>query len=309
MRESFHGVYPHLIANDPCAPFGDQAGARIAAHGAPRESPEEEVAEARSKLAHMARIMCLGALTASIAHEVSQPLSGILTNASTCLRMLAADPPDINGARETARRTVRDGERVSDVITRLRLLFSKGEAAMDLVDLNVAARDAVALSLAELERGRVVLRLELSADLPPVAGDGVQLQQVILNLLLNAADAMIDVEGRPRELLIRTAVDGDGRVRLSVQDAGAGFGPAGMDRIFEPFYTTKSKGMGIGLAVSRTIVERHHGRLWADPNEGPGVTFSFAVPIISGDALTGADRSHAVDAVRTAVPARPESIA
>jgi signal transduction histidine kinase len=242
-----------------------------------RRVAEEALGKARSELAHVARIMSLGALTASIAHEVNQPLSGIVTNASTCLRLLAADPPDIDGARETARRTLRDGNRASDVITRLRALFAKKTATSDVVDLNEAAREVIALSLSDLQRRRIILRSELADELPFVAGDRVQLQQVILNLLLNAADAMSGVEDRARQLVIGTEKEGCDRVRLRVQDAGAGFGPHD-PKIFEPFYTTKSDGMGIGLSVSRFIIESHHGRLWAEQNDGPGATFSFAIP-------------------------------
>ncbi len=243
-----------------------------------RRLGEEALSKARSELAHMARVTSLGAVTASIAHEVNQPLSGIITNASTCLRMLAADPPNVDGARETARRTIRDGDRASDVITRLRALFGKKGGAAESVDLNEATREVIALSLSELQRGRVTLRQELADDLPPVTGDRVQLQQVILNLLRNAADAMSGVDDRPRQLVIRTEPDAGDQVRLSVQDAGVGFDPHGMDRLFEPFYTTKSAGMGIGLSVSRSIIESHHGRLWAAPNDGPGATFAFSLP-------------------------------
>jgi signal transduction histidine kinase len=221
----------------------------------------------------------LGALTASIAHEVNQPLSGIITNASTCQRMLNADPPNVEGARETTRRTIRDGNRASEVITRLRALFGKKDAATESVDLNEATREVIALSLSELQGGRIVLRTELSDDLPPVTGDRVQLQQVILNLVRNASDAMSAVGDHPRDLLIRTERDdGADRVRLSVQDTGVGFEPQAADRLFQVFYTTKDDGMGIGLSVSRSIIESHHGQLWATPNDGPGATFSFSIP-------------------------------
>jgi PAS domain S-box-containing protein len=252
-----------------------------------RKLAEEDLRNLRSELAHVSRVATLGALTASIAHEVNQPLSGIITNASTCLRMLNAEPPNVEGARETARRTIRDGNRASDVIKRLRALFSKRDATAEPVDLNEAAREVMALSLSELQRGRVILRTELAEDLPPVTGDRVQLQQVILNLLLNAADAMGGVEDRPRELVIRTGPDEGDCVRLSVRDAGVGFDPQDAGRLFEAFYTTKSGGMGIGLSVSRSIIESHHGRLWATPNDGPGATFSFSIPRAS--ALTDAE--------------------
>ncbi len=243
-----------------------------------RRLSEEALGKVRSELARVARVTSLGALTASIAHEVNQPLSGIITNASTCLRMLAADPPNVDGARETARRTIRDGERASDVIARLRALFSKKGTTSEPVDLNEATREVIALLRSELQRSRVILRSELADDLLPVKGDRVQLQQVILNLLLNASDAMSGVDDRPRQLVIRTQRDEGAHARLIVQDAGVGFDPQDAERLFEAFYTTKSEGMGIGLSVSRSIIESHHGRLWAAPNDGPGATFSFSIP-------------------------------
>jgi signal transduction histidine kinase len=239
---------------------------------------EEALGKARSELAHATRIMSLGVLTASIAHEVNQPLSGIITNASTCVRMLDGDPPNVDGARETAKRTIRDGRRAADVITRLRALFSKKGAAFALVDLNDATLEVIALSRSELEQNRVVAKTEFKDELPLVAGDRVQLQQVIMNLLRNASDAMSDVDDRPRELMFRTEVEEADQVRLSVQDVGVGFEPQSLDLLFQTFYTTKEEGMGIGLSVSRSIIENHHGRLWATPNDGPGVTFSFSIP-------------------------------
>jgi len=239
---------------------------------------EEALGKMRSELSHVARVTTLGALTASIAHEVNQPLSGIITNASTCLRMLAADPPNIDGALETARRTIRDGNRASDVITRLRALFTRKGVKVEAVDLNEAAREVIALSRSELQRGRVILKTAFADDLPMVRGDRVQLQQVVLNLFMNASEAMSEVNDRPRELGIRTEQIEDDQVRLAVCDAGTGFESQAADKIFEAFYTTKSAGMGIGLSVSRSIIESHNGRLWATPNEGPGVTFSFSIP-------------------------------
>ena len=239
---------------------------------------EEALDKARSELAHVARITTLNTLTASIAHEVNQPLSGIVTNASTCRRMLDGDPPNIEGARETARRIIRDGNRASDVITRLRALFSKKDFTLEPLDLNEATREVIALSLSDIQRNRVVLLADLAADLPLVMGDRVQLQQVTLNLLRNACDAMVGVDDRLRELVVKTKREDGDRVRLSVVDAGAGFRPEAKDKLFEAFYTTKTDGMGIGLSVSRSIIERHHGRIWAEPNVGPGVTFSFSIP-------------------------------
>jgi PAS domain S-box-containing protein len=243
-----------------------------------RRISEEALDMARAQLTHVARVTTLGVLTASIAHELNQPLSGIITNANTCLRMLAADSPDVNGARETARRMIRDGNRASEVIARLRELFTKKEPTPELVDLNEATREVIALSAGDLQRNRVILRQQLAEDLPPVVGDRVQLQQVILNLLLNASDAMTGIEDRPRHLMISTARDVPDRLRVVVQDAGVGFDPETANRLFEAFYTTKSSGMGIGLSVSRSIIERHHGRIWGARNDGPGATFSFSIP-------------------------------
>jgi C4-dicarboxylate-specific signal transduction histidine kinase len=244
------------------------------------EQQEARVAldKARSDLAHVARVSTLSALTASIAHEVNQPLSGIVTNASTCLRLLDADPPNLEGARETARRTIRDGNRASEVITRLRALFSKKSAAFESFDLNEAAREVIALSESELQRNGVIPRLDLAAGLPSVLGDRIQIQQVILNLIRNGSDAMSTVADGPRELQIKTERNESGGVRLSVRDTGVGIDPKVEEKLFEAFYTTKGDGMGIGLCVSRSIMESHQGRLWAIRNEGPGTTFTFSIP-------------------------------
>jgi signal transduction histidine kinase len=274
-----HSVkYLHMIAHGTRNEDGELEYLGACQDVTNRRLSEEALGKARSELAHVARVMSLGALTASIAHEVNQPLSGIITNANTCLRMLAADPPNVDGARETARRTIRDGDRAAAVIARLRALFSKKDATIESVDLNEATQEVIALSLSELQRNRVILRSELADNLPPVAGDRVQIQQVILNLVRNASDAMSGVDDRPRQLLIRTKPDEGDQVRVSVQDVGVGFDPQVMDRLFDSFYTTKNDGMGIGLSVSRSIIASHHGRLWATLNEGPGATFSFSIP-------------------------------
>lgn len=249
-----------------------------------RKRAEEELRNAQLELARVMRVMTMGQLTASIAHEVNQPLSGIITNASTCLRMLDANPPNLEGARETARRTIRDGHRASDVVTRLRTLYSKKVPAVEPMDLNEAAREVTALSATEIQKIGVTLRQEFAADLPPALGDRVQLQQVILNLLRNAADAMREVHDRPRELVVRTERDEGEGVRLSVKDSGVGLTPQAADKIFEPFYTTKTDGMGIGLSISRSIIEAHQGRLWVTRNDGPGTTFTFTLPCGAGSA-------------------------
>ena len=264
-------------------PLLDQQGRILKWHGTVVDmhdwkQAQEELRNTQAELAHMTRVMTLGELTASIAHEVNQPLSGIITNASTCLRMLDADPPNVDGARQTAQRTIRDGHRASDVITRLRALFSKKDTTIESLDLNEATREVLALSLSELKRNGATLRSELADDLPRVVGDRVQLQQVIMNLIRNGSDAMRSIDDHPREMIVKTERAEEDHVRLSVQDAGVGLGPQGGDRLFEPFYTTKNGGMGIGLSVSRSIIENHHGRLWAAPNDGPGATFSFSIP-------------------------------
>jgi signal transduction histidine kinase len=243
-----------------------------------RRIAEETLDKVRSELAHVARVMSLGQLTASIAHEVSQPLSGIITNASTCLRMLALEPPDIEGALKTAQRTLRDGNRASEVLARLRALFRKKDAALEAVDLNEAAEEVVALSAQDLQRRGIAIQTVLDGTLPRIEGDRVQLQQVILNLVLNAADAMDGIEDRPRRIVVETGAGSPEPVRLTVRDTGQGLPDGDAARVFDAFYTTKADGMGIGLSVSRSIIDRHGGRLWAGPNDGPGAAFSFALP-------------------------------
>jgi PAS domain S-box-containing protein len=263
-------------------PLLDQAGRMVKWHGTVVDmhdwrQAQEELRNTQAELARMTRIMTIAQLTASIAHEVSQPLSGIITNASTCLRMLKSDPPNIDGARETAQRTIRDGNRTSEVITRLRTLFSKKPIDVEPLDLNETAREVIALLSGEFQRNSVILKYEFGDRLPAVNGDRVQLQQVILNLLRNGSDAMVAVNDRPRQLLIKTETDGN-HVTVSVQDSGVGFRPEISERLFESFFTTKQEGMGIGLSVSRSIVEAHRGRLWAVRNAGPGATFAFSIP-------------------------------
>jgi PAS domain S-box-containing protein len=264
-------------------PLRDESGAIAKWYGTntdidDRKRAEEELRNTQAELGRVIRAMTMGQLTASIAHEVNQPLSGIVTNAGTCLRMLDANPPNLEGARETVRRTIRDGKRASDVIMRLRTLYSKTEPTLEPMDLNEATREVIALSLSELQRNRVVLRQELAEDLPLILGDRIQIQQVVLNLMRNGSDAMSSVDDRPRDLLIKTERDKANGVRLSVKDTGVGFDTQSEERLFEAFYTTKNDGMGIGLSVSRSIMESHRGRLWAVRNEGPGATFFFSIP-------------------------------
>jgi signal transduction histidine kinase len=242
------------------------------------ERTSDELQNLQLKLAHANRIATLGQLSASIAHELNQPLTGIIANCSTCLRLMTSDPQDLAGAQEAVRRTMRDGDRASLVVARLRALFANKTPAFEAVDLNEAAREVVALSMGEIQSSRAILRTEFAPDLPPAAADRVQLQQVVLNLLRNAWDAIVTVEDRPREVLIKTEREENGSLRFSVMDTGIGFDPRSVDKLFEPFFSTKHAGMGVGLSVSRSIIENHHGRLWATLNDDPGATFLFSVP-------------------------------
>ncbi|EPE96348.1 PAS domain-containing protein [Rhizobium grahamii] len=244
-----------------------------------RKRQEADLNRARAELAHVARVTALSALTASIAHEVSQPLAGIMTNANTCLRMLAADPPNLDGARMTVQRTLRDGDRASEVIKRLRGLFTRKPPSLEHIDLNEAVREVLALSSSELQRRRVIVRTELPGEVPSVLADRVQIQQVILNLVLNAADAMAAVNDHAREMHVSSQADDGGEISLFVRDAGVGLQAKNVEQLFQAFHTTKADGMGIGLSISRSIIEAHGGRLWGVSNsEGPGATFAFSIP-------------------------------
>jgi PAS domain S-box-containing protein len=239
---------------------------------------QEDLRKMQAELAHVTRILTMGQLTASIAHEVNQPLAGILTNAGTCLRMLDSEPPNIDGARETARRTIRDGNRASDVITKLRDLFRRKDVIAEFLDLNEIAREVIAIMLSDLQSNKVSTRQEFDENLPTIKGDRIQIQQVILNLVRNASDAMRDVDDRTRQILVKTESLDDTSIRFTVRDTGIGFAPNASDRLFDSFYTTKDDGMGIGLSICRSIIEAHSGRLWASANEGPGSSFAFSIP-------------------------------
>jgi PAS domain S-box-containing protein len=264
-------------------PLKDASGRTVEFVGAvldvtQRKRSEEALHGVREELAHVARVATLGELTASIAHEVNQPLSGIMANASTCLRLLAATPPDLEEARETARRTLRDGQRAGDVIARLRSMFRKKGTSNETVDMNEAIREVIALTRHEVQKNRILLSTELAPGLPRIGGDRVQLQQVVLNLILNAVEAMSGVDERPRDMVIQTRREDPDRIRVVVRDAGVGLEPRAGERIFEAFHTTKTGGMGMGLSIARSIVENHGGRLWAASDDGPGATFFFSLP-------------------------------
>jgi signal transduction histidine kinase len=226
----------------------------------------------------------MGELTASIAHEVNQPLAGVVTNANACIRWLAGNSPDLHEAREALRRIVRDGNRASDVIGRIRGLLKKGEPARTRLDINPVIQEIIELVRGEMIQSKVSLQTELVAGLPLVSADRVQLQQVLLNLITNALDALRPVKDRPRFLRIRTDKPDARTVRVAVQDTGVGVDPQQAEHLFQAFFTTKPNGLGMGLSISRSIVEAHGGRLWATPNDGPGVTFQFTLPVEEGAA-------------------------
>jgi signal transduction histidine kinase len=219
----------------------------------------------------------MGELAASIAHEVNQPLAGIVTNGNASLRWLAGSTPNLDEAREAIQRIIRDGSRAGQVVARIRALSQKTRAARESVDINEAIEEIVVLIGGELQRNQIVLQMDLAADLPSVVGDRVQLQQVVMNLIMNGVEAMRSVPEHERNLLVRTEGRESDEVRVSLQDSGTGIDPETQEEIFDAFYTTKPGGLGMGLAISRSIVETHGGRLWVMRNQGPGSTFCFTL--------------------------------
>ena len=245
---------------------------------------EEALHQAQAELAHVTRVTTLGELTASIAHEVNQPLAAVVTNGEACLRWLGNEPPDLEEARGAVARIIRDGNRASEVVRRLRALTKKTDPQKTPLDINDVVHDVVALVQREVLSHRVRLRFNLDADLPPVFGDRVQLQQVIINLMMNGIEAMVGVTERPRELLIRSRRHEGGHVLVAVQDSGIGINSEHLDRLFTAFFTTKTDGMGMGLSICRSIVEAHGGEMWVSPNDGPGATFQFTIQSHQGTA-------------------------
>jgi signal transduction histidine kinase len=242
-----------------------------------RKRADEALREAQVELAHVTRVTTIGGLAAAIAHEINQPLAAVITNGNACLRWLAGTTPNLDEARQAVERIIRDGNRASDVIAKIRALLRKTGTEKERLDMNDVIREVVALAQSEVRRNGVALRAQLEGNIPPVLGDRVQLQQVVLNLIMNGIEAMSTVGDRARELIISTRSGEIDQVHVTVQDSGIGLDPQRMERIFDAFYTTKSEGMGMGLAISRSIVENHDGRLWAVPNDGPGATFQFTL--------------------------------
>ena len=238
----------------------------------------EALQQAQAELAHVTRVTTLGELTASIAHEVNQPLAAIVADANASLNRLATSNPDLGSVREALDAIVKDGHRAADVIQRIRQLATKTRTEKVRVDINDVIRDVGPLVGTEIRRQGVSLRIELAPTLPPVLADRVQLQQVLINLVMNGIEAMVSVDDRPRELVIRSQPHDGDHVLVAVQDVGIGIDPDGVDRLFTAFFTTKPGGMGMGLSISRSIIEAHGGQLWATPNPGHGATFHFALP-------------------------------
>jgi PAS domain S-box-containing protein len=243
-----------------------------------RERAEERLRQAQADLARVSRVTTMGELTASLAHEVNQPIAAAVTNASACVRWLAAGPPDLEEARAAARRSVKDGTRAAEIISRIRLLFKKGTPQRELVDVNEVIREMIALLRSEATRYSISVGTELSSNLPQILGDRVQLQQVLMNLIMNSIDAMKDVDGA-RELVVKSQRGENEQVLVSVSDTGVGLPPQQADQIFNAFFTTKPDGTGMGLSISRSIVESHGGRLWAAGNPPRGASISLSLPI------------------------------
>ena len=222
----------------------------------------------------------MGELAASIAHEVNQPIAGVVLNGNASLHWLARvkeESIDLKEARQTIQRIIRDGNRAGEILGRIRSLFKKAEPAKEPLDLNEAIREILLLARSEMNKHQVALRLELADDLPPTLGDKVQLQQVILNLILNGIEAMDTVEDHSRDLIIRTQCSEEGVVMVTVRDSGIGLDSSSMGKVFAAFHTTKPGGLGMGLSISRAIVENHHGRLWVTAHNGPGASFHFTL--------------------------------
>ena len=243
-----------------------------------RTRAEEALRQAQTELAHVNRVTTAGQLAASIGHEVAQPVAASVTNANAALRWLAAEPPDLEEARQALGRILRDGRRADEILGRIRALVRKETPRKDLFDINETILEVIALTRVELHRNGVSPQTRLADGLPPVLGDRIQLQQVMLNLILNAVEAMSGPGDQPRNLLITTEKDEANGVRVAVRDSGPGLSPESLGRLFDAFYTTKASGMGMGLSICRSIVEAHGGRVWATPNEPRGAAFQFTLP-------------------------------
>jgi C4-dicarboxylate-specific signal transduction histidine kinase len=257
-----------------------QTNEQLASEIAERRYAEEAVYKMQSDLAHLTRVMTMSELATSIAHEVNQPLAAIVTNSAASMRWLAVEPPNVERARDSLSRIITQGARASEVIKRVRALSKKTSPQKMPLAINEVIQDVLGLVGSELVKQRVLLTCELEAELPSVFGDRVQLQQVVLNLIMNGIEALEGSGQQTRELLIKSDKHVSGHVRVSVRDSGIGLTMYQLEHIFEAFFTTKSEGLGMGLSISRTIIEAHGGRLWATANDGPGATFHFTLPTV-----------------------------
>jgi C4-dicarboxylate-specific signal transduction histidine kinase len=239
----------------------------------------EALREAQTELAHVNRVTTMGLLAASIAHEINQPVAAAVTNAHAALRWLDAQPPDLEEARQALAYIIKDGHRAGEIIHRIRGLIKRAPSRNDRLDINEAILEVIALTRSEVQRNRVSLQTRLANGLPLVQGDRIQLQQVILNLIVNAVEAMSGASDGARELLISTGKDASNAVLVAVRDSGSGLDPGGLDRLFDAFYTTKPSGMGMGLSICRSIIEAHGGRVWATANVPQGALFEFTLPV------------------------------
>jgi C4-dicarboxylate-specific signal transduction histidine kinase len=248
-----------------------------------RKRAEDSLRQTQTELAHANRVTTMGELTASVAHEVNQPIAAAVTNANTCLRWLTRDHPDVEEARAAAMRIVKDGTRAGEIINRIRLLFTKGTQQRELIDIEEVIRGMIVLLRDEAIQYKISFRAELAAGMPQILGDRVQLQQVMLNLIMNSIEAMKDADGK-RELIIKARRTENDQLLVSVSDTGVGLPEQQADQIFNAFFTTKRQGIGMGLSISRSIVESHGGRLWAEKNAGGGAIFLFSLPA-AGDTV------------------------
>ncbi len=242
------------------------------------KSTEAAVHEARGQLAHIARVTTLGELMTTLAHEINQPLAAVVTSGDACLRWLAGEPPNLEKARQAVERIVKDANRASEVIGRVRSLARRSPPREEWLNVNEVISETLALTRSEIEQNRVALRTQLATDLPLVPGDRIQLQQVILNLTINAIESMSAVAAGPRELLVGSSQDGSKDVVVVVCDSGSGLDRTQLDHLFDAFYTTKPEGMGMGLTISQSIIEAHGGRVWATQNAPRGAAFQFTLP-------------------------------
>lgn len=257
----------------------EERTAELANSVAEREKAQQALIQAQSELAHLSQALTMGELTASIAHEVNQPLTAVVNYGNACLEWLSANPPDLQEARIAAETIVKDGTRAAAVLGRIRALFRKQPLSTEWLDMNSVIQELIALLRHEIARRRILLRTDLAANLPRVKADRVQVQQVLLNLIANAMDAARDVKDGPHEITVRSRRQNEEAISVAVEDNGCGLAPGTAEKIFDPFFTTKPHGTGLGLSISRSLVESHRGRLWAEPRPEGGAVLQFTLPI------------------------------